>query len=48
MNALDRFKIVERDKNGKVIQIHEVYRSDVPRKVMALLDEGHSLTITRL
>jgi hypothetical protein len=48
MSPLDRFKIVERDRNGKVVQIHEVYRSDIPRKVMALLETGNALTITSL
>lgn len=46
--ALDRFKITEKDTNGKVVQVHEVYRGDVPRYVMAVLDRGNVATTRAL
>lgn len=50
MSLLDRYKIVHRDKNGKVIQIHEVYKNDIHRKLIAELDNypTDSFTVTRL
>lgn len=48
MSVLDRYKLVVKDKNGKVIQIHEVYRNDITRKMMPELDSGHRVTVTQL
>lgn len=50
-SLLDLYKLVVRDKNGKVLQIHETYRNDIHRVVQAELDKGDeftSITITRL
>ena len=51
-NLLDRYKLVVRDKNGKVIQIHEVYREYVGMKVMEVIKDGeldhHSVTVSKL
>lgn len=50
MALLDKFKIVHRDSNGKVVQIHEVYRNDIHRRLTAELDNhpNDSFTVTRL
>lgn len=46
---LNLYKIVCRDRDtGKVVQIHEVYGTDVPRYVMAELDKDRKVTIDRL
>lgn len=48
MSVLDRYKLVVKDKHGKVIQIHEVYRNDITRKMMTELDAGYRVTVTPL
>lgn len=50
MGLLDRFKVVHRDSNGKVVQIHEVYQNDIHRKLVAELENfpNDSFTVTRL
>lgn len=48
VSMLDRFKITEKDTNGKVVQVHEVYRSDVPRYVLAVLERGNVATVRAL
>lgn len=48
MSVLDRYKLVVRDKNGKVVQIHEVYRGDIDRYVQAEVSGTNSVTVTKL
>lgn len=42
------FKLTVKDQDGKVIQIHEVYRADVCPKIMAELDRGYVVTVREL
>lgn len=44
----ERYKLVVRNNDGKVQQIHEVYRNDIPRYLMAELDKGFRVTVTEL
>lgn len=46
--TLDKFKITEKDENGRVVQVHEVYRGDVPRYVMAVLERSNIATVRAL
>lgn len=45
---MDLFKLVARDKNGKVMQIHELYKPDVERILFAELEKGNSVTVSKL
>lgn len=47
---MDLYKIVERDPNGKVIQVFEIYRSEISSLLDIVLDTEptHSFTITKL
>jgi len=45
----NRYKLVIRDKNGKVIQIHECYEGSIKNLVtMECETEEYSVTITKL
>jgi hypothetical protein len=51
MALLDLYKLVVRDLNGKVIQIHEVYRNDIHRVMIAELEKRGdfcSVSVTKL
>lgn len=43
-----RYKIVLKDENGKVVQIHECYRLSVTKIVLEKLDRGYRVTVTEL
>ena len=43
-----RYKLVVKDKNGKVQQIHETYREYITQVLITELDKGFSVTVTEL
>jgi hypothetical protein len=45
---MDLYKLVVRDCNGKVKQIHEIYTTDIGPYVEAECLKGYSVTVTKL
>lgn len=48
MSILNLYKIVVKDSNGKVIQIHERYRVNVAELVLGECDAGNRVTVTQI
>jgi hypothetical protein len=48
VSALNLYKLVVRDKNGQVQQIHECYRDEVEGRIVEETEKGFSVTATLL